>query len=306
MSILKARTLEEREARLAYFFIVPTFVVVVGLVIFPAFFSIWISFHDVDLGSLNDVFNTPFVGLKNYLKVWGDFEFKWQDVARPGAAMTSIFYSFVATIFTIVIGLVASLLLNRHFRGRGLVRAVFLFSYIAPVISVTYIWRWLLDPTISGVINWLFMKMGLISTPVSWLGTRGLALLMVILFQGWRYFPFAMLMILARLQAIDRSLYEAAEVDGANVWHKFWYITIPELRYVLGTLFLLRLMWTFNKFDDIFLLTSGGFGTKVLPVLTYEFSFRLYDFGRGAATAMFLFIFMAVFMFIYVRTVLEW
>ncbi len=306
MSIFQARTLEDREARLAYFFIVPTFVVVVGLVIFPAFFSIWISFHDVDLGNLNDVFHTSFVGLKNYVKVWKDFEFKWNDVARPGAAVTSIFYSFVATIFTIVIGLVASLLLNRRFRGRGLIRAVFLFSYIAPVISVTYIWRWLLDPTISGVINWLLMQIGLTSEPVAWLGTRGLALLMVILFQGWRYFPFAMLMILARLQAIDRSLYEAAEVDGANVWHKFWYITIPELRYVLGTLFLLRLMWTFNKFDDIFLLTSGGFGTKVLPVLTYEFSFRLYDFGKGAATAMFLFIFMAVFMFIYVRTVLEW
>ncbi|MFB0545726.1 MAG: carbohydrate ABC transporter permease, partial [Anaerolineae bacterium] len=194
MSIFKARTLEEREARLAYFFIVPTFLVVVGLVIFPAFFSIWISFHDVDLGSLNDVFHTPFVGLKNYIKVWNDFEFKWQDIARPGAAATSIFYSFVSTIFTIIIGLAASLLLNRRFRGRGLIRAVFLFSYIAPVISVAYIWRWLLDPTISGVANWLLIQIGLISAPVSWLGTRGLALLMVILFQGWRYFPFAMLM----------------------------------------------------------------------------------------------------------------
>jgi multiple sugar transport system permease protein len=81
---------------------------------------------------------------------------------------------------------------------------------------------------------------------------------------------------------------------------------LPELRYVMGTIFLLRLMWTFNKFDDIFLLTSGGFGTKVLPVLTYEFSFKLYDFGRGAATSMFLMIILVVFMLFYIRKVLEW
>ncbi|MFC1923015.1 carbohydrate ABC transporter permease, partial [Chloroflexota bacterium] len=127
----------------------------------------------------------------------------------------------------------------------------------------------------------------------------------VILFESWRYFPFAMLMILARLQAIDETLYEAAEVDGANSRAKFLYITIPELRYVLGAIFLLRLMWTFNKFDDIFLLTGGGFGTKVLPVLTYEFSFRLFDFGRGASTAMILLVILIVFMAIYAFTVMR-
>jgi multiple sugar transport system permease protein len=112
-------------------------------------------------------------------------------------------------------------------------------------------------------------------------------------------------MILARLQAIDNTLYEAAEVDGASTLQKFRFITLPELRYVLGAIFLLRLMWTFNKFDDIFLLTGGGFGTKVLPVLTYEFSFRLFDFGRGAATAMILLILLIVFMLIYVRVVMR-
>ena len=95
-------------------------------------------------------------------------------------------------------------------------------------------------------------------------------------------------MLLARLQAIDETLYEAAEVDGASAWQKFLFITIPELRYVLGAIFLLRLLWTFNKFDDIWLLTGGGYGTNVLPVLTYQFSFGTYDFGKGAATAMIL------------------
>ena len=170
---------------------------------------------------------------------------------------------------------------------------------------MAFVWRWILDPRPSGVLNDVLMRLGLIDLPKAYLATRGLALLLVILFEAWRYFPFAMLMILARLQAIDDTLYEAADVDGASTWAKFTYITLPELRYVLGAIFLLRLMWTFNKFDDIFLLTGGGFGTKVLPVLTYEFSFRLYDFGRGAAAAMILLVILVVFMAFYIGIVMR-
>jgi multiple sugar transport system permease protein len=114
-----------------------------------------------------------------------------------------------------------------------------------------------------------------------------------------------MLMLLARLQAIDQTLYEVAEVDGANAWQKFRYVTLPELRYVLGATFLLRLIWTFNKFDDIFLLTGGGFGTNVLPVLTYQFSFKSYDFGKGAANAMILLVMLVVFLVAYVGIVMR-
>jgi multiple sugar transport system permease protein len=155
------------------------------------------------------------------------------------------------------------------------------------------------------VVNDLLMTSGLIELPKAYLATRGLALLLVIIFESWRYFPFAMLMILARLQAIDEELYEAAKVDGAGTWDRFRHITLPELRYVLGAIFLLRLMWTFNKFDDIFLLTGGGFGTKVLPILTYEFSFRLFDFGKGAATAMILLLILVIFMAFYVYFVMR-
>lgn len=298
-------SLEARESRLAWFLIFPTAFIVFGLVIFPAFFSVWISFRDVGLSNLNDVFNAPFVGLDNYVKVFDDFAFKFQGGKSWGAAVTSIVYAFSSTILTVLIGLIASLLLNRPFRARGLSRAIFLFPYVAPIVSVAFVWRWILDPRPSGVVNDLLMKMGLIEMPKAYLATRGLAILLVILIEAWRYFPFAMLMILARLQAIDRTLYEAADVDGASTWQKFLFVTLPELRYVLGAIFLLRLMWTFNKFDDIFLLTGGGFGTKVLPVLTYEFSFQLFDFGRGAATAMILFAILVIFMGIYISTVMR-
>ncbi len=298
-------TLESRESRLAWMLILPTLIIVFGLVLFPAVFSIWISFRDVGLNNLNDVFNAPWVGLDNYVKVFDDFAFKWQGWQSWGAAVTSIVYSFLATTLTLIVGLTAALLLNRPFRGRGATRAVFLIPYVAPIVSVAFVWRWILDPRPSGVLNDVLMNLGLIELPKAYLATRGLALIIVIFFEAWRYFPFAMLMILARLQAIDNTLYEAADVDGANTWQKFRHVTLPELRYVLGAIFLLRLMWTFNKFDDIFLLTGGGFGTKVLPILTYEFSFKLFDFGRGAATAMILLIILVVFMVFYIGIVMR-
>lgn len=294
-----------RESTLAWALISPTALIVFSIIIFPAFFSIWVSFHDVGLHNLNDVFHAPFVGFDNYIKVFNDFAFKFQGWKSWGAAVTSIVYSFTATIFTILIGLIAALLLNRPFKGRGLTRAIFLFPYVAPVVSTAFVWRWILDPRPSGVLNDILMRLSIIDLPIAYLAERGVALMFVILFDGWRYFPFAMLMILARLQAVDNTLYEAAAVDGANAIQKFFNITLPELRYVLGAVFLLRLMWTFNKFDDIFLLTGGGFGTKVLPVLTYEFSFRLFDFGRGAATAMILLVILVIFMALYVTIVMR-
>lgn len=294
-----------RESRLAWALILPTLLIVLGLVLFPAIFSVWISFHDVGLGNLNDVFRAPAVGLQNYRQVFNDFAFKFQGLDNWGAAVTTVVYSFASTIITLVMGLIAALLLNRPFAGRGIARGIFLFPYVAPVISVAFVWRWLLDPRPSGVANHILISLGLIDTTKAFLATRGLAIWLVILFQGWRYFPFAMLMLLSRLQAIDETLYEAADVDGANTWQKFWNITIPELRYVMGAIFLLRLLWTFNKFDDIWLLTGGGYGTNVLPVLTYQFSFGSFDFGKGAATAMIQLAALVVFIVIYATTIMR-
>lgn len=298
-------SLQAREVRLAWLLIMPTALIVFGLVVFPAIFSVWISFHKIGLDNLNAVFQAPFVGLDNYRRVFNDFAFKFQGLESMGAAVTSVVYSFSATILTLVVGLIAALLLNRPFRARGLARAIFLFPYVAPIVSVAFVWRWILDPRPSGVLNDILIRLGVIQLPKAYLATRGLALLLVIIFEAWRYFPFAMLMILARLQAVDNTLYEAADVDGANAWQKFWYVTLPELRYVLGAVFLLRLIWTFNKFDDIFLLTGGGFGTNVLPVLTYQFSFRSYDFGKGAANAMILLVILVIFLVMYVTTVMR-
>jgi len=302
---IMSNSLHAREVRLAYTLIAPTAIIVLGLVLFPAFFSIWISFHDVGLNNLNDVFHAPFVGLDNYTSVFNDFAFKYSSPTNMGALLTSIVFSFTGTILTITLGLIAALLLNQPFRARGLSRAIFLFPYVAPVVSIAFVWRWMLDPKPSGILNYLLLELNLIDTPVAWLAKAGWALLIIIIFEGWRYFAFAMLMILARLQAVDKTLYEAAQVDGANAWQRFWFITLPELRFVIGAIFLLRLIWTFNKFDDIFLLTGGGFGTKVLPILTYDFSFKLFNFDKGAASSMILLVILVVFLIFYARFVMK-
>jgi multiple sugar transport system permease protein len=299
------QSLQAQEVRRAWLLILPTALIVFGVVLFPAIFSVWISFHKVGLKELGNVLEAEFVGLDNYRAVINDFAFKYQGLQSWGAAVTSIVYSLISTFVTIVFGLIAALALNRPFRARGVTRAIFLFPYVAPIVSVAFVWRWILDPRPSGVVNDILMRLGLIDVPQAYLAERGLALAIVILFTAWRYFPFAMLMILARLQAIDRTLYEAADVDGAGEWGKFWHITIPELRYVLGAIFLLRLIWTFNKFDDIWLLTGGGFGTNVLPVLTYQFSFKMNNFGKGAANAMILLLILIVFLVIYIGVVMR-
>jgi multiple sugar transport system permease protein len=298
-------SMHAREVRLAYLLIAPTAIIVFGLVLFPAFFSIWISFRNVGLNNLNDVFNAPFVGFDNYKAVFNDFAFKYGSPTNLGAFLTSIVFSFAGTTVTVLLGLAAALLLNQPFRARGISRAVFLFPYIAPVVSVAFVWRWMLDPKPSGIINYALLELDLIDRPIAFLAKAGWALLLVIIFEGWRYFAFAMLMILARLQAVDKTLYEAAQVDGANAWQKFWFITLPELRFVIGAIFLLRLIWTFNKFDDIFLLTGGGFGTRVLPILTYEFSFKLFSFGKGAASSMILLVVLVIFLIFYARFVMR-
>jgi len=299
------KSMHARETRLAWALVSPTAIIVFGLVLFPVFFNIWISFHSVTLRNLNDVFHAPYVGFHNYSSVFHDFAFKYHNLKNMGAALNSIVYSISSTVLAMLLGLIAALLLNHPFKGRGPTRAVFLFPYVAPIVSVAFVWRWILDPRPSGVVNDLLMRMGLIHLPKGYFSTPGLAMILVILFDGWRYFPFAMLMILARLQAIDKALYEAADVDGANDWIKFRYITLPELRYILGAIFLLRLIWTFNKFDDIFLLTGGGFGTLVLPVLTYQFSFKLFNFGKGAATSMILLAALLIVMAIYIPLVMR-
>ena len=244
--------------------------------------------------------------LSNFRNVLSGREF-WPALA------TTLSYTLFGTVGSILLGLFAAQLLNVSFVGKGALRGLFLFPYVAPVIAVAFTWAFLLDP-LSGAVNALGQRFGVLGQSVAFLSQRSLqvelfglhlalplALSSVIAFEAWRYFPFAFLFILARFQAIPRDMYEAAEVDGASPLQQFWYITLPQLVGILSTLFLLRFIWTFNKFDDIFLLTGGAAGTKTLTVQVYDQAFALADLGAGAAVAVALFVILAAFMVLYFR-----
>lgn len=212
----------------------------------------------------------------------------------------TLFYTVVGTIGALLVGLFAALLLNKSFRGQGILRGLYLFPYVAPVIAVAFSWLILFDP-FSGSANALLIQMGVTDSAINFFGERPLALIMVTVFEIWRYFPLSFLFILARMQAIDSDMYEAADMDGASPFQKFWYLSMPMLLGILSVLFLLRFIWTFNKFDDIFLLTGGNAGTRTLTVNVYEQAFAVSNIGAGAAVAVVIFGCLLLFSFVFFK-----
>ncbi|PJE25815.1 carbohydrate ABC transporter membrane protein 1, CUT1 family [Pseudooceanicola antarcticus] len=232
-------------------------------------------------GKAQSVLTSNEFTLENFAAIFDGQEF-WNVL------WVTLFYTVVGTVGALVTGLFAAMLLNHSFMGQGILRGLYLFPYVAPVIAVAFAWLLLLDP-FSGSLNALLVQMGVTDQPINFFGQRPLALFTVTGFEIWRYFPLSFLFILARMQSIDTDMYEAADMDGASPFQKFWYLSLPMLLGILSVLFLLRFIWTFNKFDDIFLLTGGNAGTRTLTVNVYEQAFALSNIGAGAAVAVVIF-----------------
>ena len=224
--------------------------------------------------------NTEFT-LDNFKRIFDSKEFM-------SVLWATVFYTVVGTIGALLVGLFAAMLLNRRFKGQGILRGLYLFPYVSPIIAVAFTWVTLFDP-FSGSFNTLLVQMGVADEPINFFGQKPQALIMVTVFEIWRYFPLSFLFILARMQSIDTDMYEAADMDGASPFQKFWYLSVPQLLGILSVLFLLRFIWTFNKFDDIFLLTGGNAGTRTLTVNVYEQAFAISNIGAGAAVAVVIF-----------------
>jgi multiple sugar transport system permease protein len=169
-----------------------------------------------------------------------------------------------------------------------------------PVVSVVLIWM-LLYNALYGVVNWLLVQAGVIGTPIAWLSQPASAFWAVVFVGVWKYFPFVVVIVLARLQVISQDLYEAARIDGASAWSRFVDITLPQLRDVLLVVALLRTIFMFNNFEIVFLLTGGGplQATMTLPIMVYEQAFGVYELGRGSAIAVVMFIILIAVMSVY-------
>jgi multiple sugar transport system permease protein len=295
----------ERERRLAFWMLLPAFAVVAALVAFPVVWNFWLSLKPVLLADLRGRSLFEFnLTLANFRQVLSDPGF-------GSVLLTTLVYTVGGSALSILLGLAAALLVREEFPGRAFVRGLLISPYIAPVAAVTFTWSFILDPQL-GVVNWLALEQGLIRAPIPfltghWIEVAGwgetwrlpLALLAVIFFEGWRYFPFAFLFILARLQGIPEEIYHAAAVDGASPVQRFIHITLPQLATVLATLFLFRFIWTINKFDDIFLLTRGQAGTEVITLRIYDYAFGEFNIGAGSAAAVILFGILSAFLTVY-------
>ena len=299
-------TLASREARLGIILVMPAVIIVLLLVIFPLLWNVSLSFRSIRLIELSTVDFLDFTdtSLDNFRKVIGVRDF-WPTV------WTTLLYAFLGTAGSILIALWAALVVKKAFIGRSMVRGLMLVPYVVPVVAAALVWRLMLHPSFGVVNEWIVAAGGTRtdflnsrSAEMSILGfdfTVPLALSMVIVFEWWRYFPFAFLFILARLQAIPAVYDEAAQVDGATPIQRFWYITLPQLWGVISILFVLRFIFTFNKFDDIYLLNGGAAGTQVITIKIVEWLRGRADIGAAAALAIVLAVVLLLLLAVYFR-----
>ncbi|MFE1783367.1 carbohydrate ABC transporter permease [Streptomyces sp. NPDC059506] len=284
-------TLAARENRAGLAFVSPTVAVVAAVVLLPVVWTVVLAFQDARLADIQETDLLSGWTLENFRRVFASPGF------RP-SLWTTLLYAVGGTAGSILLGLAAALALRRPFRGRGLLRGAMLLPYVAPVVAVAFVWEVALSPQY-GVVNEWGARLPGWDAPVPFLSSRShgvsvlgaqfevpLALLTVVAFEVWRYFPFAFLFLLARLQAVPRELEEAATVDGAGPAQRLRYVLLPQLMPVIALLAVLRFIMTFNKFDDVYLLTGGGAGTDVVAVRVYDFLTARYDVGAAAAQAL--------------------
>ena len=256
--------------------IMPALLMVASLVLYPVGYAVWLSFHRKHAYLPIETF----IGFSHYRNLFVDAQF-WESF------WLGTVYGFSSVALQIVVGVGAALLLSESFKGRSLVRGIALFPYVVPTIVVVLIWRWTLNDSY-GLLNYVLESVGLISTPVIWLGP-GAILISLILVSTWTYFPFVLITVLARLQTINPELYDAAAVDGASAWKRFYHVTLPQLRTILFVVVMLRFIFMFLKFDIVWLLGGGTGGTgrfiRTLPVYTYIKTFGQLQVGAGAAMA---------------------
>lgn len=302
----RGRTLRQQENRDGLALISPTLLVVLAIVVLPVVWTLILAFQRVRLINIRDTGLFESYTLHNFATVLGSPGF-WSSL------VTTLVYAIGGTVLAIGGGLVAALALRRPFLGRGFLRGAMLLPYVAPVVAVAFVWEVMLSPQYGIVNEWGVSLLGW-DKPIAFLTQREttisllgmdipipLTLLTVIVFEGWRYFPFAFLFLLTRLQAVPGEIEEAARVDGATLSQRFRHIILPQLAPVITLLAMLRFVMNFNKFDDVFLLTGGGSGTEVASVRVYDLLTSRFDVGAASAQAMALAVVLIVFLAVYLK-----
>lgn len=278
-----------KDWKIAFLFVAPIVILMVSLIFWPFINAILLSL------TVRQNRREVFVGLANYTRLLTDDQFL-------GALANTIRFTVGSVVLKLIVGLVIASLLNSKMPLRNVLSGVMLLPWIVPEVVTALTWRGIFDPIFGG-LNPILQGLGLTDRNIGWLSEPGLALPSVIAVNIWKGIPFFTMLLLAGMKSIDKELYEAAEVDGANAVERFFYITLPGLRYVLAVTLLLSTISTFNSFGIVYLMTGGGPGgdTRLYSILAYERALLQNRFGPGAAVSLATAPFLAIFILLLAR-----
>lgn len=278
LAVSRWTQLLENQRALAVALLLPGVAILTVFIAYPFVMAIWFSLTDISVGQAG-----KFVGADNFKKAFDDTIFQ-------AAFWNTCFYTLWATIFKLALGMWLALLLNRHFRFKRMIRAWMLLPFIIPTVLSTFAWRWMFDPTFS-VINWTLYHMGWITDRLPFLSDGDWAMWCAIAVNTWRGTPFFAITLLAGLQTINPDLHEAAALDGANAWNRFWHVTWPLLLPVTLVVVVFSVIQTFSDFQLIYVLTGGGPANSTHLVATYAYQIGVGSglLGEGAAISLFMF-----------------
>lgn len=278
-----------KDWKIAFLFVAPIVALMAVLIFWPFINAILLSL------TVRQNRREVFVGMANYIRLLSDDQFL-------GSLVNTIRFTVASVFVKLIVGLTIASLLNSRLPARNLLSGVMLLPWIVPEVVTALTWRGIYDPIFGG-LNPILQGIGVIDRDIGWLSEPGLALPSVISVNVWKGIPFFTMLLLAGMKAIDKELYEAAEVDGANAVERFFYITLPGLRYVLAVTLLLSTISTFNSFGIVYLMTGGGPGgdTRLYSILSYERALLQNRFGPGAAVSLATAPFLAIFILLLAR-----
>ena len=284
-----------RTRRLGFLLALPAIIYITIFLVVPLVYNIWLSISDANGSNLitGDYHPTGFANYKEMLASPGFWN---------GVKLSAIF-TVASLALQFLVGYALALFFRKPFPGNGIIRALLLVAWILPAVVTGTIFRWMFDSDF-GVINYFLPSMHLVDKPVMWLTGPTTAMVAVVVANLWVGMPFNMLLILSGLHTIDDGLYEAAEVDGAGPIRTFFSITEPLMRPVVFSLLLLGVINTYKVFDLIYTMTKGGpvEATTTLPIFTYLQTFKVFDFGNGAAASMLTMVLPLALSWFYVRS----
>ncbi len=258
-------------------FLLPAAVVILGLLGYPLGLGIWLSLTNQTVGQTGH-----FVGLANFENLVSDPVFRT-------AAFNTVLYTVVSIIFKYILGMILALLLNKRFRLSGLVRGLVLLPWVAPTVLTAMAWWWIFDPQFS-VLSWGLEQVGIIHHNIDFLGAAWNARWSIIGVDIWRGTPFFAISFLAGLQTIPKTLYEAADMDGASPWQRFRHVVVPQLSGITAIVVTFSAIFTFSDFALVYVITHGGpeNATQLLATLAYQRGITGGNLSQGAAIAIYI------------------